>query len=103
MMIRNASLAAGGLLLLGMLTSQAQAAPPSTKDAAMSTQTVDVEKAHYGRRCWRRHGKLYCRHYGRRHYPYAYYNNWGYPGPAFGFYFGGGNRWGHHHHGHRRW
>lgn len=102
-MIRIAALSAGALLMFGVLAPQAQAAPPSMTDMTASSQAANVQKADYGRRCWRRHGKLYCRYYGRRHYaPYAYYDNWGYPGPAFGFYFGGGNRWGHHR-GYRRW
>lgn len=104
MMIKNATLSIAGLGLVTLLALPAQAAPPTGADVAAAARTSAVEKTHYGRQCWRRHGKLYCRRYVRRAYPYAYYNGWG-PGwgygPSLGFYFGGGGHrgWGGGHHG----
>lgn len=107
-MIKTTTLSLAGMGLLAFLALPAQAAPPTGADIAAGTNTSGVEKAHYGRRCWRRHGKLYCRRYVRRGYPYAHYRSWGPSwgyGPGIGFYFGGGGRhgWhgGHHHRHHR--
>jgi len=107
-MIRNATLSLAGLGLIALFALPAHAAPSPGAGVAADVPS-NVEKAHYGRRCWRSHGKLYCRRYVRRAYPYAYYNGWG-PGygygPGIGFYFGGGghrgHHWGGHHHHHRR-
>jgi hypothetical protein len=105
MMIRNATLTLAGLGLVGMFALPAQAAPSVGAGLAAQTPSAVEKTAYYGQRCWRRHGKLYCRRYVRRAYPYAYYGNgWG-PGygygPSFGLYFGGGGRghWGGGHHG----
>lgn len=104
-MIKNATLSITGLGLMSLLALPAHAAPPTGAGLAAAAPASSVEKtAYYGRRCWRRHGKLYCRQYVRRAYPYAYYDGWG-PGwgygPGLGFYFGGGGHrgWGGGHHG----
>lgn len=101
-MIKTATLSLAGLGLFTLLALPAQAAPPMGADVAAGARTSNVEKAAYGRRCWRRHGKLYCQRYVRRGYPYAHHGwgpSWGY-GPGINLYFGGGGHRGWHH-GHR--
>ncbi len=104
MMIRNASLTAVGLLLLGVTGAPAQAAPLVGPGLTDARPTATVEKAYYyRRRCWRHRGAWVCRRYA----PYAYYDGWGPSygyGPGLGFYFGGGGwgggrGWGGGHHG----
>lgn len=105
MKLRYATLSSvAGLGLVTLLALPARAAPVSAADIAAGARESNVENvASYGRRCWRRHGKLYCRRYVRRAYPHAYWGpGWGY-GPGFSLYFGGGGHrgWhgGHRHHG----
>lgn len=109
MMIRNATLSAAGLMLLGVLAAPAQAAPLSAPGLSEAQQQGGlVEKTRYARRhCWRHRGVWVCRRYVRRYYPYAYWGPGYAYGPSLGFYFGGGGHRGHHggHHGghhHRR-
>lgn len=102
MMIRNVALTVAGLGLVGLLSLPAQAAP-SMSGGLSAAVPSSVEKANYGRRCWRRNGKLYCRRYVGRGHPYAQHGwgpGWGY-GPGLNLYFGGGGRHGHHNRGHR--
>lgn len=78
--------AALGLALLG---APASAAPVGTL-GGIEKDTSAIEKAHYGRRCWRHRGHWHCsRGYHRRFYygGYPYYRrHYGYA-PGFHFHF----------------
>ncbi|MDX2204613.1 MAG: hypothetical protein NW223_17815 [Hyphomicrobiaceae bacterium] len=79
---RFAIVPAAGLMLLALLAVPARAAPLPVADGLGALHAGAVEKANYGRRCWRHRGRLICRRYYRPHY-----------GPFFGFSFGGGRGW----------
>ena len=107
MMIKTTTLSLAGLGFVALLAMPAQAAPTVGAKGPADVSTSVEKAASYGRRCWRRHGKLYCRRYVGRGYPYAHHNGWG-PGwgygPGLNLYFGGGGNRGWHgggrHHGH---
>jgi hypothetical protein len=73
------SLAIGGSLLLAAMSAGASAAPltraagdPTAAGVSSGVTTVA------SRRCWRHHGKQYCRGYGVQHRVYRYGGGGGY-------------------------
>ena len=112
------ALAVGAAAILG--ASGVNAAPvqkqtqsPAASHSDSASQAIDMSSRHrhwrhrhWGHRHWhhRHHRWGYYRPYHRPYYrSYGYYPGYYRPAPvvSFGFGFGGGPRWGHHHW--RRW
>ena len=96
--------AIAGIMALGLTAMPSEAAPLNGATGSLNiaaTETSQVQKAHYGRRCWRHRGHVHCR---RRVAYYPYYHGGYSPyyyGPSFALSFGGFRH--HHHRRYRRW